>query len=173
VSLAGDAVSWESKGTLILRRPTSQVKAQGDPGNMPKVAEIMSKNIVTIEGGATVLFAARLMEEKNVGGLPVADAGNPVGMLTERDLVRRVLARGLDPNKVTVNEVMSSPLVSIPPDAFVEDASDLMVRHKVRRLAVIESGRLVGIVTGTDLARFVSDQGRFLGALTRAYYERL
>ena len=140
---------------------------------MPKVSAIMTKDVVTIEGGATVLSAARFMEQKNVGGLPVSDSGKPVGMLTERDLVRRVLAQGHDPNAVRVGEVMSTPLVSISAESFVEDAADLMIKHKVRRLAVIEDGKLVGIVTSTDLARFVSDQGRFLGALTRAYYERL
>ncbi|MBI2184526.1 MAG: CBS domain-containing protein [Thaumarchaeota archaeon] len=133
----------------------------------------MVKTVVTIDASSTVLKAAQLMTESDVGSLPVVEQGIAVGIVTERDLVRRVIARRKDPFSLSVKEAMSSPLVSVRPDVFVEDAADLMVKHRIRRVVVIEKGRLLGIVTSTDLARFVSAHGKFLSALTRAFFEEV
>ncbi|MBI4257494.1 MAG: CBS domain-containing protein [Thaumarchaeota archaeon] len=131
----------------------------------------MAKNVVTTEIDCTVLKAAQTMTENDVGSLPVVDKGTAVGILTERDLVRRVIAKRKDPSALSVREIMSSPIVSVQPSAFVEEAADLMVKHQIRRIIVIENGKLLGIVTSTDLARFVSAHGKFLSALTRAFFE--
>ncbi len=123
------------------------------------------------DASSTVTHASQLMEKEDVGGLPVVDGGRTVGMLTERDLVRRVLARRLDPSEVRVRDVMSAPLVSVHPNAFVDKAAEFMTRRRVRRLVVMDGGELVGIITTTDLARFITAHGKFLSALTLAFFE--
>ncbi|MEM2772777.1 MAG: CBS domain-containing protein, partial [Nitrososphaerota archaeon] len=91
--------------------------------------------------------------ERGIGAIFVESDGKVLGIVTERDIVRRVVANKLDPDKVKVSEIMSKPLIAIDPDASVEDALRAMFENKVRRLAVIKDKTLVGIVTISDLAK--------------------
>lgn len=111
--------------------------------------EIMTTSPVTIPSEALVVDAARIMAENDVGSLIVVDHGAPVGIITERDLVVKVLAKnnGHSP----VRDVMSSPVVTIGPETDVFDAARKMLRLGIRRLAVTDGTRLVGIVTERDL----------------------
>lgn len=119
-----------------------------------RVTEIMTEApIDTIEQGLTVAFAANVMKERARGSLVVVDSGKPVGIITERDLVRRVIAETRSPSATKVGDIMSEPLISIGPEATVSSAANVMYKNGVRRLPVIEGGRLLGIVTSTDLAR--------------------
>ncbi|MCX8205093.1 MAG: CBS domain-containing protein [Candidatus Nezhaarchaeota archaeon] len=117
------------------------------------VREIMSPSIVSVEGASTVRDAAQLMVEREVGSVIVTEAGRPVGILTERDVLRRVVMRGLDPSKVKVREVMSSPLITVKADAYIIDAGRLMADRNIRRLLVVEGDRPVGVVTQKDVCR--------------------
>jgi CBS domain-containing protein len=101
----------------------------------------------------SVRDAARLMAEEGVGPLPVVDEDRLVGIVTDRDLVLRVLAEDRDPDSTTVSEVASEEPVTVQPDDDIDRALQLMAQHQVRRLPVIEAGRLVGIVTQADIAR--------------------
>lgn len=117
-----------------------------------RVREIMSRPVLTVDADMDVLDAASRMISANVGSLIVVREGKPIGIITERDLVKKVVARAEDPRKVSVGDVMNSPLIKIHPDASLRDAAELMLKSGVKRLPVISAdGKLVGIITDTDL----------------------
>jgi len=115
------------------------------------VREIMTRPVITANANEDVLAAAKRMVSVNVGSLIVVSGEEPIGILTERDLVKKVIARAADPKSSKVGEVMSTPLIAISPDASIRDAAAQMVKSGVKRLPVISNGRLVGIITDTDL----------------------
>ena len=122
---------------------------------MTKVKDVMTTTVITIEDNKTVSEAAALMADNNVGNLIVMDGNTPIGIVTERDFVRRVLAKEKNP-KTKISEVMSTPLRVIDPDAPLKEAARRMVRKGIRRLAVMKDNKLVGIITATDFARHLS-----------------
>ena len=122
---------------------------------MTKVKDVMTKTVITIESNKTVIEAATLMAENDVGNLIVMDNNIPIGIVTERDFVRRVIAED-KPLKTKISEVMSIPLRVIDPHAPLKEAARRMVSKKIRRLAVINDTKLVGIITATDFARHQS-----------------
>jgi CBS domain-containing protein len=119
---------------------------------MPKVKDIMTKNVVSISGNSSVFEAAELMSSSQLGCLVVVDGEVPVGMVTERDIVRRVVAKKL-PLDTKVSEVMSKSLITVDPDASLKEAARLMSSNKIRRLPVSKDNRLVGIVVAADFVR--------------------
>jgi CBS domain-containing protein len=122
---------------------------------MPKVKDVMTKTVITVESNKTVTEAAALMAENDVGNLIVMEDNTPIGIVTERDFVRRVLAKDKNP-KTRISEVMSTPLRVIDPDAPLKEAARKMVRKRIRRLPVIKDNKLVGIITAADFARHLS-----------------
>src|SRR5256884_8277087 len=117
------------------------------------VVEIMTAKPVTIAAGATAAEAAKVMREKDIGSLVVVDRGNPTGIVTERDLVTKVAASDLQPSRVFVKDIMTSPVVAVHPHEEVAEAAKLMSQRKIRRLPVVEEGKLSGMVTETDITR--------------------
>ena len=122
---------------------------------MPSVKDLMTKNVITIDLKKSVFDAAVLMSEKLIGCLVIVDGEEPVGIVTERDFVRRVVAKNL-PLETTVSEIMSQPLITIDPDASVREAARLMLNNKVRRLPVVNENKLAGIIVIADFARQLS-----------------
>ncbi|MBI2127034.1 MAG: CBS domain-containing protein [Thaumarchaeota archaeon] len=120
---------------------------------MSKVKDIMTKNVVTVEPEDRALNAAVKMREKGIGALMVVSKGSPVGILTERDLVRKVIAAKKDPKSTRVADIMSKPLVTTTPNTSVREAAKKMMINDVRRLPVVANGKLVGIITAADLAK--------------------
>jgi len=121
------------------------------------VKEVMVKNVVTAKSGQTVKEAAKIMSLYEIGSLVVLEDSKVVGILTERDLLNRVIAEGHNPAKIVVSEVMSHPPIEVKPDTKLEEALQLMFDNKIKKLIVIEDNgrkKLVGIVTLTDIARF-------------------
>jgi len=119
---------------------------------MPRVRYLMSTPAITISPTATVFEAIKIMAEKRIGSIIVTEGEEIKGIFTERDLISKVLVKELDPKKVTIREVMTpAPLITITPDAEISEAALLMVRKRIRRLPVIEDGKLVGILTAADL----------------------
>jgi CBS domain-containing protein len=116
------------------------------------VRDAMTENPRSIAASASVVEAARLMREAHVGSLPITDDETLVGMITDRDITTRVVAEATDPNTTSVEDVYSRDLISVEPDQDLEDALQLMARHQVRRLPVVENNRLVGIVAQADIA---------------------
>ena len=115
----------------------------------------MTKEVITIDMHQTVFDAAVLMNGKIVGSLVIMDGKEPVGIVTERDFVRRVIAKNL-PLDTVLSEIMSKPLTTIDPDSPLRVAARLMLKNKVRRLPVIKEAKLVGIIVASDFARQLS-----------------
>src|SRR3989337_1833910 len=119
---------------------------------MPTVKEFMTKDVVTIDTHKTVVEAAQLMSQKGVCDRIVMEGEMPIGIVTGRDFVRRVVAERKTFD-IRVSDIMTTPLKVINPDASLREAARKMVGRGIRRLPVIENERLVGIITATDLAR--------------------
>ena len=122
---------------------------------MPTVRDFMTTNVITIDFQATVLEAAKLMHQQDVGDLVVMEGNMPKGIVTERDIVRRVVAQR-KPLDTKVSEVMSDPLITIDENASIRDAARKMVKYKIRRLPVMKKNVLVGIIATSDFARHLS-----------------
>ena len=118
-----------------------------------KLREVMTSTVVRIHPDETVAVAARTLAHYNIGILPVCgNDGRVVGLLTDRDLVTRCLASGRSPANTPVRDVMTSKIVSATPDMDATQAAGLMGREQIRRLPVLENGRLCGMVSLGDLA---------------------
>ncbi len=120
-----------------------------------RVKDLMTENIISVDGEDSVMDAAKLMSEKEVSSLVVRDESTPrlQGMITDRDIVDRVVAKGLDPTRVKVRDVMTSPLITISGEAAVDDAANKMKENKVRRLVVEKNHQKVGIIAESDIIR--------------------
>jgi CBS domain-containing protein len=116
------------------------------------VHDAMTEDPSSIDQSASVVEAARLMREQDIGSLHITDGEKLVGMITDRDITTRVVADAADPQMTSVGDVYSGELISIEPDNDLDEALRLMARHQVRRLPVVESGKLVGIVAQADIA---------------------
>ena len=119
-----------------------------------KVEDVMVKEVITIDENSTVKEAAEVMNKFEIGCLIAVRKGKAMGIITERDLLERVVAEAKDANKTKVKDVMSSPLVVIEPNMALEEAVNLMFQMKIKKLPVVDGKRLVGLVTLTDIARF-------------------
>ena len=119
-----------------------------------KVEDVMVEDVVTVEDDVTVKKAVAIMNKYEIGCLIVTKRGKPVGIVTERDMLTRVLAESRNPERTKIAEIVSRPLVIAEPDMDLEEAARLMFKMKVKKLPVVSDGRLVGLVTLTDLARF-------------------
>jgi CBS domain-containing protein len=117
----------------------------------------MSKEIATVEVGASAAEAPKLMAGKRVGYLIALDKAQPVGIVTERDLVMKVMAKDKDPSKVKISEIMSAPLITIDLDATVEEAVKTMAKHGIRRLPVVRDNVIYGVFTTRDLTKHFSE----------------
>lgn len=116
------------------------------------VNEVMTHDPRTVNAGDTLVEAARVMREADVGPVLVVDDGGVAGILTDRDIVVRAVADGRDPSSTPVREACSADLVTLTPDQDVDEAARLMREHDVRRLPVVQDGRPVGILAIGDLA---------------------
>jgi CBS domain-containing protein len=124
-----------------------------------RVEEAMSKNLTCISTGTTLAQAAAIMRERDVGVLPVRDDGQPVGMITDRDIVVRAVADSKNPVNTCVGDVITPHICTIYADQDVDDASELMSREQVRRLLVLDrQDSPVGILSLGDLTRASADQ---------------
>ena len=118
-----------------------------------KLRELMTEGVITAPRDEPALSVARTMRDRGVGSVVVCDdAGEPAGIVTDRDLAVRVLADEAAEPTAPVGECASAPLISGEPEMELEEAAALMVRHRVRRLPVLDGGRLAGIVTLDDIA---------------------
>jgi CBS domain-containing protein len=137
---------------------------------MKQIAEIIEDQVLTvIEPGLTVRNAAQTMSEKNIGAVAVVDAGKLAGIFSERDIMSRVVAKGLDPDDTLVSGVMSTDLVTADPKDNIDQALQKMYSIRARHLPVVADGKLVGMVSIRDLLEFDDAQQRakatFLGEL--------
>ena len=117
------------------------------------VAEAMTSQPVCVEAHEAAQTAARRMAEEGVGALAVCHEGRPLGIVTDRDMVLRVLAQAADPQHITVGDCLEGDIASVAPEQSLAEAAETMRSHRVRRLPVLRDGRLVGIFTQADLAQ--------------------
>ena len=135
------------------------------------VRDAMTENPRSIGASASVIEAARLMRDEHIGSLPIADDEELVGMITDRDITTRVVAEAADPKMTSVGDVVSRDLISVEPDEDLEEAVQLMASHQVRRLPVVENGRLVGIVAQADVSLTLRENEQRTGELVEAISE--
>jgi CBS domain-containing protein len=118
-----------------------------------KLKKIMVKDVVTVKTDVTVKRAVEVMNEHEIGCIVVVNSGKPVGIVTERDMLKRIIHELREPEKTGVIDIMSKPLIAAVPKMSAGDAAKLMFERKIKKLPIVENGRLVGLVTLTDLVR--------------------
>jgi CBS domain-containing protein len=117
-----------------------------------RVEEIMTRDPRTVNADDTIIEAARVMRDSDIGDVVVMDGGQVSGIVTDRDIVVRGVAEGQDPESATVGDVCTTGVETIDPGSSVDDALRLMREHDIRRLPVVKNGRPVGIISLGDLA---------------------
>ena len=118
-----------------------------------KVRDVMVREVITVDENSSVKEAVDTMNEFQIGSLIVLERGKAKGIVTERDFLGRVIAEAKDVMNTKVKEIMTTPLVVVEPSTDLEEAVKLMFRNKIKKLAVVDANKLVGIVTLTDIAR--------------------
>jgi CBS domain-containing protein len=118
-----------------------------------KIREVMTPAPETIQADRPATEAAKKMKEADAGMIPVMTNGNLLGTVTDRDIALRIVAEGKDPQSTPVGEIASANVVTVTPDEDLDAALQKMAKHQVRRLPVVEDGRLIGIVAQADVAR--------------------
>jgi CBS domain-containing protein len=141
------------------REPEYDSKEIREDTMAKSINDVMSANPCAIDAEKPVAYAAKMMQQEDVGLAPIVEGDRLVGTLTDRDIVTRVVAEGKDPQSVTVREVASTDLVTIDPQQDLDEALHLMASNQIRRLPVVEEdGRLVGVVAQADVAREAKDK---------------
>jgi CBS domain-containing protein len=118
-----------------------------------QIKDVMVTNLITIEAEETTKKAAELMDKHDIGCLIVVSYGNPIGIVTEQDMLKKVLLQRKDSGKTKVGHVMSAPLITAHPQTDIRDAVLLMNERRIKKLPVMEGGKLIGLVSLTDVMR--------------------
>ncbi len=127
-----------------------------------RVADAMSHSVVSTTPGASVSEAAKTMGDLRIGCLVVREGEKLAGILTERDILNRIVVPGRDPRKTRVAEVMTHTVMTVSSQTPIEEAADIMATHRIRRLPVLRDGRLAGILTSSDIVRVYLDVDRVI-----------
>lgn len=122
---------------------------------MVPVKTVMSKKILKVSRETKVRKAAQMMHDRRVGSILVSDGLNYIGIITDTDVTQRVVAPGLDPDTTPVEKVMTTPLLAVEASRSLSDANDIMDQEHIRHLAVIEKGKIIGVLSARDLLRHV------------------
>lgn len=135
-----------------------------------KVKEIMTRDVISVSPQTPVTEVAKLMKEYNIGSVPVCDGNRIVGIVTDRDIVIRDVAYGKNPSEVVARDVMTAGLTTINAENDIHDAARVMAEKQIRRLPVVEEGRLVGMLALGDIAvtnRLHDDAGEALSDISK------
>lgn len=130
-----------------------------------QVKDVMVTNLITVEAGATARKAAELMNRHDIGCLIVVNNGRPVGIVTERDMLKRVMLQVRDARRTRVSYIMSKPLITTSPDIDLREAINLMTERRIKKLPVIEEGQLIGLISITDIVRSLAYFEHVVGSL--------
>lgn len=117
-----------------------------------KVKDVMTRNVAYVKPDASVYDTASIMQQNNIGAIPVCDQSGVVGMVTDRDIVVRNVITGTDPKTTPVSNIMTTQVATVTPNTDVDELSEIMAQKQVRRIPVVENNTLVGIVALGDLA---------------------
>lgn len=121
---------------------------------------VLREKFVTIERDTDAQTAARIMRDRGIGSLFVTNGKEIIGILTDTDMVRRVVATGVDTHTTTAEQIMSAPIMTIEEDKTVLDANDLMAKTHIRHLGVTQGGKLVGMISVRDIVVFLTNLPR-------------
>jgi len=130
----------------------AQEKSDKEKGSL-RIVDVMIREVVTIDENVSVKEAVEVMNQFEIGSIIATRKGKAVGIVTERDILKRIVAAGKNAKKTMVKDVMSSPLIVIEPNTGLEEAARFMFEKKIKKLLVIDQNRLVGLVSLTDIAR--------------------
>lgn len=125
---------------------------------MSSIREVLDRKgetVITVAGGVSVLEAIGTMSEANIGAIVIQEGNQPDGIFTERDYLRKIALKGLSSRDTMVNEVMSSPLITVPPSESTRKAMEMMTENRCRHLVVVEGSAMVGIVSLGDLVKHI------------------
>lgn len=136
------------------------------------VKEIMTIDPITVNINTKLSEAAEIMVHLDVGSIIVMEKNNPVGILTERDMVKKIISKNATPNSLKLKNVMTTPLITLDADEDVQRAIDLMLKMHIRRIPIVKDKKLVGLVTETDLISVSSEMGIIFADLINMHRER-
>ncbi|MDP7180757.1 MAG: CBS domain-containing protein [Candidatus Woesearchaeota archaeon] len=137
-----------------------------------KVSDIMTK-IIKTSSHATISEAAKLMDSKNIGSLLVEEDSRITGIITERDILKKIVAKDKDPRTTSIKEVMRAPIITISSDQSIEEANDIMIKNQIRRLPVESAGTITGMITSRDVSKNLKFLlGRKLTSYNRTEYKK-
>ena len=122
---------------------------------MGQVRDIMEKNVITLRYDKSALDASIMLKEKEISFLVIQKEGNPIGLVTERDIVRKIAAEDKKSSEVLIQDLMSKKFKWVKPEDSIEDAIQKMLNNNIRRLLVLDNDKLVGVITQTDLSSFL------------------
>ena len=131
------------------------------------VRDIMAKNIKTVKTDDSVHAAVMKMNKFDIGSVIVTASGRPVGIITETNIMRRIVEPRMDPATVWVKDIMTGPLITIESTAAIEEAAKIMARKKIKRLPVMDNGKIVGVISSTDIVKARPTQLGILDELLR------
>ncbi len=131
------------------------------------VRDIMSRNIKTVRPDDTSLDAVRKMNKFRIGSVIVINSGRPVGIITERNILQKIVEPRHDPANIKVKDIMTSPLITIDPNTAVDEAAKIMATNTIKTLPVIDKDKILGIVTSSDIVRASPTQLSILEELLR------
>lgn len=129
-----------------------------------KVEQWMTKNVITVNRDCNSALIAELMKNNNIGSLVVVNNNQPVGIVTERDLVRKVMARHRDPHQTIVEDIMSMNVITVDTGMQIKDVSRRMVKYNIKKMPVVNDGNLVGIITTTDIVKILAQLNKLYDA---------
>ena len=136
------------------------------------VRDIMSKNVRVVRQDTSVKEVVATMNKFSIGSIMVVQSERPVGIITERDILRRIVEPCLAPESLTARHIMTSPVITINEGASIEEAAKLMAKKKVKRLPVVEDGKLIGVVSYTDIVFKVPTLLSILEEIVRPYHRK-
>ena len=122
---------------------------------MGQVRDIMEKNVITLQYDKSALDASIMLKEKEISFIVIQKEGNPIGLVTERDIVRKIASEDKKSSEVLIQDLMSKKFKWVKPEDNIEDAIQKMSNNNIRRLLVLDNDKLVGIITQTDLSAFL------------------
>ncbi len=131
------------------------------------VRDVMAKNIKTVKPDETVHAAVQKMNKFDIGSVIVVSSGRPIGIITETNIMRRIVEPRMDPATVWTKDIMSSPLMTIDENAAVEEAAKIMVEKRINRIPVMKGDKLVGLISSTDIVKASPTQLGILDELLR------
>lgn len=131
------------------------------------VRDVMAKNVKTVKTDDTVHAAVKKMNKFDIGSVIVTASGRPVGIITETNIMRRIVGPRMDPATIWAKDIMTGPLITIDPNADLTEAAKLMAKNNINRLPVMESDKLVGLLSSTDIVKANPTQLSILEELLR------